>query len=180
MKLKIKVKKLRPITYIPTLIDKGEWIDLAAADYTKFVCPQSGTLKTITNELGEKESRRNVTFDGGLVPLGIAMKLPKGFEAIIAPRSSTFKNYGITQTNSIGVIDNSYSGDSDEWKFPCIALRDTEIGMGDRICQFRIQLSQKASVWQKLKWFLCSGIKLVEVKSLGGRARGGFGSTGVR
>ena len=94
------------------------------------------------------------------------MKLPKGFEAVVLPRSSTYKNFGIIQTNHMGVIDNSYCGDNDEWKYPVVAMRNTVINVDDKICQFRIQLSQKATVWQKLKWLFCSGIKLVEVNKL--------------
>ena len=80
----------------------------------------------------------------------------------------------------MGVIDNTYCGNNDEWKYPAIALRDTIIKRGDRICQFRIQLSQKATLWQKIKWFLSSGIKIIKVDSLDNNDRGGFGSTGVK
>jgi dUTP pyrophosphatase len=107
------------------------------------------------------------------------MKLPKGFEAIVAPRSSTFSKYKILQANSLGIIDSSYSGNEDEWKFPAIAFEDVAIDSNTRICQFRIQLSQKATVWQKLKWLLSSGIKIVEVDNLDDNNRGGFGSTGT-
>ena len=74
----------------------------------------------------------------------------------------------------------SYNGDNDEWKFPAIAIRETTIEKGTRICQFRIQLSQKATFWQKLKWLFSSRVKLVEVDSLNNKSRGGFGSTGVK
>lgn len=105
--------------------------------------------------------------DFKLIRLGVAMKLPKGYEAIVAPRSSTFKNYGIIMTNSIGVIDNSYSGDNDEWRFPMLAMRDGEIKKGDRICQFRIQPIMGEVIFNK-------------VGKLGSIDRGGLGSTGVR
>ena len=87
---------------------------------------------------------------------------------------------GVFQTNSIGVVDNSYSGNQDEWKYWITALENTIINKGDRICQFRIQLSQKATMWQKIKWALSSGIKIVEVADLSENNRGGIGSTGIK
>lgn len=101
-----------------------------------------------------------------LIPLGIAMELPKGYEAHVAPRSSTFKNFGIICANSFGIIDNSYCGDNDMWRFPAIALRDTEIKKNDRICQFRIVENQPI-------------IHFEEVDTLGNADRNGFGSTGT-
>lgn len=178
MKLKIKVKRINKNIELPKIIDKGEWVDLRAAGTFSLLVPQAETLKTHTLN-GIRVSHRDVNFDYRLIPLGIAIKLPKGFEAIVAPRSSTYKNYGVIQTNSIGIIDNSYSGDSDEWKMPVLAFRDAVINEGDRVCQFRIQLSQKATMWQKIKWLFSSGIKLEEVESLGDNNRGGFCSTGV-
>ena len=178
MKLKIKVKRISKDIELPKIIDKGEWVDLRAAETINLKAPQAETLKTKTIN-GERVSSRDVSFDFKLIPLGIAIKLPKGFEAIVAPRSSTYKNYGIIQTNSIGIIDNSYSGDSDEWKMPIISFANTTINKRDRICQFKIQLSQKATMWQKIKWLLSSGIKVEEVESLGDNNRGGFCSTGV-
>ena len=97
---------------------------------------------------------------------GIAMEIPEGYEAHIVPRSSTFKNFGIIQANSMGIVDESYCGPNDWFYFPAIALRDTEIHVNDRICQFRIQKHQPK-------------IEFEEVESLGNEARGGFGSTGV-
>lgn len=93
------------------------------------------------------------------------MKLPKCYEAYVVPRSSTFKNYGIIQTNSIGIIDNSYCGDNDIWMMPVYATRKTIIHKNDRICQFRIMKHQPT-------------IKFDEVEHLEGEERGGFGSTG--
>lgn len=101
-----------------------------------------------------------------VVPLGIAVELPKGYEAIIAPRSSTFAKWGIICTNSIGIIDNAYRGDQDEWRFPVMAFRKTVIHKNDRICQFRLLKNQ-------------DNIALEEVKELGNENRGGFGTTGV-
>ena len=94
------------------------------------------------------------------------MKLPDGYEAHLAPRSSTFKTWGIIQTNSIGVVDNSYSGNNDIWKMPVYATRDTVINVNDRICQFRIM--PKVPV-----------LDVEEVDNLEGPDRGGFGSTGT-
>jgi dUTP pyrophosphatase len=124
-------------------IDKGDWIDLRAA--------QNVSLKA-----GEFK----------LIPLGIGMKLPEGYEAYLAPRSSTFKKWGIIQTNSIGVIDESYCGDGDQWMMPVFAIRDTEIKINDRICQFRISKKQPE-------------VSFTEVKELLDETRGGFGSTGT-
>ena len=104
-------------------------------------------------------------FDFTYIPLGIAAKLPEGYEAIIVPRSSTFKRYGLLQTNSIGVIDETYCGDGDQWKMPVYATRDITILKGTRLCQFRIQKHQPA-------------LEFVEVVHLGDNNRGGFGTTG--
>lgn len=181
MKLKIKVLNVVKDSefIVPTVISKGDWVDLRAAEDVKLIAPQASTLKYRTTN-GVKESYRNVTFDSTNINLGIAMQLPKGFEAIVLPRSSTYKNTGTILANSMGVIDNTYCGNEDEWKYPVIALREVEILKGDRICQFRIQLSQKATMWQKLKWFLSSGIEFIEVESLNNESRGGIGSTGVK
>lgn len=179
MKLKIKVKKINDKIELPEIIEKGEWIDLRAAKSVELTAPQAGTL--IRHRVnGVDVNHRDVSFDFQLIPLGVAMKLPKGFEATILPRSSTYNRFGIIQTNHMGIVDNSYCGNNDEWKYPVVAFRDTVITEGDRICQFRIQLSQKATFWQKLKWALSSGIKIVEVKSLDSHDRGGFCSTGVK
>lgn len=179
MKLKIKVKRLNNSLAFPEIIEKGDWIDLRAAETVSLEAPQAGTLKRYKLE-GMEVAHRDVSFDSTLIGLGIAIQLPKGFEAVVVPRSSTYKKFHIIQANHIGVIDNSYCGDNDEWKFPAIALKDTVINEGDRICQFRIQLSQKATMWQKLKWLFSSGIRIVEVESLGRTDRGGFCTTGVK
>jgi dUTP pyrophosphatase len=121
---------------------KSDWIDLRAAE-------------TIEMKAGEFK----------LVPLGIAMELPKGYEAHIVPRSSTFKNYGIIQTNSTGIVDETYCGDNDQWFFPAYAVRDTVIQINDRICQFRIVEHQPQ-------------IAFTEVSVLENVDRGGHGSTG--
>jgi dUTP pyrophosphatase len=122
---------------------KGDWIDLYAAE-------------TVELKAGEHK----------LVHLGVAMKLPDDYEAILAERSSTFKNYGVLQTNAIGVIDNSYSGPEDWWKLSVYATRDATIPAGAKIAQFRIQKRQGRD------------IEIAEVADLEGKNRGGFGSTG--
>lgn len=130
--------------YMPKKISKGDWIDLRAhGDYAM--------------KKGEQ------TF----IKLGVCMELPNGYEGIVAPRSSTFKNFGILQTNSPGVIDHSFCGDNDEWGMSALAMRDTVIHDGDRICQFRIRKNQPQ-------------IEFEEVESLGNPDRNGFGSTGKR
>ena len=105
--------------------------------------------------------------DHKLIPLGIAMQLPPDHEAYILPRSSTLKTFGILLGNGTGIVDNSYCGNSDEWKMSALCVRDTEIHVNDRICQFRIQKKQP-------------DFDFVEVDDLGNEDRGGFGSTGVQ
>ena len=139
IRIKYFTDKIEKLTYID---GKSDWIDLRAAED---VVLQKGELK--------------------LIPLGVAMELPKGYEAHIVPRSSTFKNFGIIQTNHQGVVDSSYCGDNDQWYMPAYALRDTEIHVNDRICQFRIMKNQPAIVFD-------------EVEYLDHEDRGGIGSTG--
>ena len=185
MKQKILIKRINPNLQLPEISKKGDWIDLRASVTTRFKAPQAGTLKS-RNVDGQQEKYRNVTFDLQYVPLGVAMKLPDGFEAIVAARSSLPKGFGGIIANSIGVIDGvttrgsiGYNGNKDEWMAPILALRDTTIKEGERICQFRIQLSQKATFWQKVKWFFTSGIELEEVSELPNKEnREGLGSTG--
>ena len=137
----IKLKYLRNIRGIEK-INTGDWIDLRAGE---------------TIKLKKGEFR--------MIPLGVAIQLPKGYEAIVAPRSSTFKNLGIIMANSIGVIDESYCGDGDEWHFPALAMRKTIIHKDDRICQFRIIRHQP-------------DIEFIPVITLDNKDRGGLGSTG--
>jgi dUTP pyrophosphatase len=178
MKLKIKVKRINKNIELPEIIEKGEWIDLRSSVNMTLGHPKAEILKRKKEGDIEYKSRQ-VYFCSALIPLGIAVKLPKGFEALVVARSSTPK-FGVITANSVGIIDNSYSGNNDEWKYSCIAWADSKIKEGDRICQFRIQLSQKATVWQKLKWLLSSGIKIIEVDSLDRPSRGGFGTTGIK
>lgn len=142
MEIKIKYfdDEITPIEKI----QEGDWIDLRAAE--------------------------NVVMNKGdfaMIPLGVGMILLDGYEAHIAPRSSTFKHYGILQTNSVGIVDNSYSGEEDEWKMPVYATRDTVIHKNDRICQFRIVERQP-------------DVSFAAVDHLNDKSRGGFGSTGVK
>lgn len=138
----IKIKYLSNEIEKLEKISVGDWIDLR--------CAKETILKA-----GEF----------ALIPLGVAMQLPKGYEALMVPRSSTFKHFGIIQTNSMGVIDESYRGDNDQWHFPAYAMRDTVIHVNDRICQFRIVKHQPEIEFQK-------------VEDLGNLDRGGIGSTG--
>ena len=121
---------------------KSDWIDLRAAE-------------DISLKKGES----------ALIHLGVAMKLPEGYEAHIVPRSSTFRNFGLIQTNHMGVIDETYCGPTDWWRMPVYAVRDTVVLKNDRICQFRIMRHQPRLVFE-------------EVAALEGKDRGGFGSTG--
>lgn len=133
---------LKDGTPLPHQAKGGDWIDLC-------------TKNDVTLKQGEI----------ALIDLGIAMKLPKGYEALVVPRSSTFIKYGIIQTNGIGIIDETYCGNHDVWKFPALALRDTEIKAFTRIAQFRIIKHQP-------------DIRFYELENLPNKNRGGFGSTG--
>lgn len=139
--MKIKVKYHAAI-YPLEKTTKGDWIDLRVAEDVEL---KAGEFK--------------------IIPLGVSMKLPKGYEAYIVPRSSTFKNWGILQTNHMGIIDNSYCGDNDVWGFPALATRDVLIEKNSRICQFRIQKKMK-------------GVSFRTVAHLEEVDRGGFGSSG--
>lgn len=137
----IKINFLRGLNTVSQQND-SDWIDLAAAEETKLCAG-----------------------DYHAIPLGVAMELPRGYEAIMAPRSSTFKHYGVLLVNGIGVIDEAYKGDNDEWHFLAYATRNTVIHEGERICQFRIIKHQPR-------------VQLLPVESLKNRSRGGIGSTG--
>ena len=169
--MKIKVRLINPNCKFK-FIDKGEWIDLKAAKTIEFNSPYANTLNG-------NRTKRDVVFDYQLIPLGVAMQLPKEFEAHIVPRSSTFKTWGILQTNHCGIVDSTYSGSNDQWMMPILATKDTTIFEGDRVCQFRIMPSQKASIWTKLKWLFTNKIEFVWVDSLDIEDRGGIGSTGI-
>lgn len=152
--------------------EQGDWIDLRTNKEINLESPKVKTIKTKDKPI------KNVEFDFSLIPLGVGMILPKGMEAHVLPRSSTFKKFNIILANSCGIIDNSYCGEKDEWKFPAIALGESNIPKGTAIAQFRIIPSQRATFWQRLKWLLSSGVELIYVSSLERESRGGFGSTG--
>jgi len=141
--LKIKIKYLSNIIKIKK-IAIGDWIDLRTAEDSII---KRGAYK--------------------LIPLGIAMELPKGYEAHVVPRSSTFQNFHVIQTNHMGVIDESYCGDNDQWYFPAFALDWSYIPKNSRICQFRIVKKME-------------NVQLVEVEKLNNKNRNGLGSTGVK
>ena len=139
IKIKYFTDKIDKLEYID---GKSDWIDLRASE-------------EVTLKKGEFK----------LIPLGVAMQLPKGYEAHIVPRSSTYKNFGLIQANHCGIVDGSYRGDNDMWRMPVIAMRDTTIHDNDRICQFRIMKNQPRICFE-------------QVDHLEGADRGGFGSTG--
>lgn len=174
MKQKIKVLVLTE-GCAPVISEDGDWIDLRAAEDFHLDAPRAEMLK----KQGGKRYRMLI-IPRGAVPLGVAIQLPAGMEAAIAPRSSSDKKFHIIQPNSPGVVDHTYCGPDDQWGMPVRALDEVDIKKGDRICQFRIQLSQKATFWQKLKWFLSSGVKIELVDKLDNPNREGFGHSGVR
>ena len=140
IKIKYFTDKIEKLCYIA---GNSDWIDLRVAE-------------DVVMKKGEFR----------LIRLGVAMELPRGYEAHVVPRSSTYKNFGLIQTNHMGVIDESYKGDADEWKWPALAMRDTEVHVGDRLCQFRIMKHQPQ-------------INFLEVDSLENEDRGGFGTSGT-
>lgn len=162
---------------MPKIIAKGDWIDLYTAEEVTLKAPYARTLHAVYKE-DTPVKVRDVEFNSILISLGVAMKLPEGYEAVVVPRSSTFNHWGLLQTNSQGVIDSSYYGNHDVWRMPVIATEEATIPKGTRLCQFRIQLSQKATIWQKIKWLFSKGIKLEKVNSLSDNNRGGFGTSG--
>ena len=139
IQIKYFTDEIEKLTYIA---GKSDWIDLRAAKEMELKAGQYA-----------------------MIPLGVAMKLPEGYEAHIVPRSSTYKNFGLIQTNHMGVVDESYCGDNDQWHMPVYAMRDTVIHVNDRICQFRIMEHQPTILFE-------------EVEVLDAPDRGGFGSTG--
>lgn len=142
-KLQIKIKyHNKNIDKLQFINNNSDWIDLRSAE----------TVQLKANEFK-------------LISLGISMELPEGYEAHVIPRSSTFKNFGVIQTNHFGLIDESYKGDDDIWRFPAYALRDTTINENDRICQFRIERKMPP-------------ISIIEVDNLNNESRGGIGSSG--
>lgn len=139
MRIKYHSDEIEKLEYIA---GKSDWIDLRVAE-------------NVTLQKGEFR----------LISMGISVQVPDGYEMLLAPRSSTFKNFGLIQTNSLGIIDESYCGDHDIIRMPVYATRDTELHVNDRICQFRILEHQPHIIFE-------------EVDALGNQDRGGFGSTG--
>lgn len=163
----------------PIDFEVGDWFDLCTAEDVKLKAPQANRLHKYNQNKETPEIRmRDVDFDWTFIPLGVAMDMPKGTECHLLPRSSTFKKWGLIQTNSMGIIDRTYASDKDEWKLPVIATREVTIPKGTRIAQFKVVPSQKATILQKLKWLFSNGVKLKAVSSLNNPERGGFGSTG--
>lgn len=161
-----------------TTTKKGDWIDLKLSEDAVIKAPTTGRLRK-QKKTDDTEVNREIKFDYQLLSLGIAMELPKGFEAVVVARSSTFKNFGFIMPNASAVIDNSFRGNNDEWRLPVLAFRNCTISKGSRVCQFRIQLNQYASIWQKIKWLFTSKIRFEWVDSLDNPDRQGIGSTGI-
>ena len=168
--MKIKIKYFSKDYPRLEKISKGDWIDLRVdrVDYIKGI--EHMVHATVTNTIRTIDFKKDIKLKykkGDIIKsgLGVAMELPEGYEVEIRPRSSTFKHWGLIQTNSVGTIDNSYNGDKDEWQIEFIAMRDGSINRFDRVCQFRI--------WEKQPEF-----DFIEVDKLGNDDRGGFGSTG--
>lgn len=170
--MEIKVKVLTE-GCMPEITSKGDWIDLKAAETIEIKASQVGVQYT---ENGNKF--RDAYLGTTYIPLGVAMHLPKGYEAIVASRSSGPKKLKLFIPSGIGIIDNSYCGNDDQWYYVASPMTNTIINKGDRICQFRVQLSQKATIWQKIKWLFSSKIRLKQVNNLSDNNRGGLGSTG--
>lgn len=179
MKTKIKVLRLNKNIELPKVIKKGDWIDLRLSNSVSFKAPYAKTLHKRKGEDAANRTRE-IIFDTKLLNLGIAIEMEKGYEAHVTPRSGLFKNYGLVLLNSIGIIDNSYKGNDDEWKANVLGLKSVNIPEGERLFQFRITLSQKATIWQKIKWLFSNGIEIKEVQSLDNNNRGGNGSTGTK
>lgn len=140
----VKIKYFKDDMTRLSKIEVGDWIDLRSAERIEL---KAGEFK--------------------LIPLGVAMELPKGYEGHVAPRGSTFKNYGLIETNAVGVVDETYKGDNDQWFMPVLATRDCVIEFNDRVCQFRIMKKMPK-------------LKFKEVEHLGNKDRGSHGSTGVK
>ena len=172
--MKIKVKLFEE-GKMPQVNEKGDLFDVFARTKVTLNAPQAGVQHRVNNE-----KVRDVTFNSTLIGLGFAMEIPQGFKANLYPRSSTYSKWGIIFGNHVGQIDSTYCGNNDEWKVNTIALRATEIHIGDKIAQFEIVPSSKATCWQKFKWLFSSKIEFVEVECLEHHDRGGFGTTGSK
>ena len=174
MKLKIKVKPFEG-GKMPQVNNNGDLFDVFSREEISLLAPQAGVQHQVNNI-----KVRDVEFKHTLIPLGFAMEIPEGFKANLYPRSSTYKKWKIIFANSVGNIDSSYSGNDDEWKASVIALGNTTIEVGDKIAQFEIVPSAKATCWQKLKWLFSPKIEFIEVECLEHHNRGGFGTSGSK
>ena len=172
--MKIKVKLFEG-GKMPQVNEKGDLFDVFARTKVTLNAPQAGVQRQVNNE-----KVRDVVFSNELIPVGFAMEIPAGFKANLLPRSSTYKKWGIIFGNHVGQIDSSFCGNNDEWMVNAIALIRTTINAGDKIAQFEIIPSAKATMRQKLKWLFSSKIKFVQVASLNNNDRGGFGTTGSK
>ena len=172
--MKIKVKLFEG-GKMPQVNAEGDLFDVFSRDTVTINAPQAGVRYQIN-----KEKVRDVSFSKQLIRLGFAMEIPAGFKANLYPRSSTFDKWGIIFGNHVGQIDSSYSGDMDEWMINAVAMKRTTIKAGDKIAQFEIVPSSKATVWHKLKWLFSSKIEFVQVDLLHNSNRGGFGTTGSK
>ena len=141
IRIKYHTDQIEKLRYID---GKSDWIDLRSAE--------------------DVEMKKG---DFRMIRLGVSVQLPKGYEMLIAARSSTFRNYGLIQTNAVRIVDESYCADEDELMWPCLATRDTQIRVNDRLGQFRILEHQPTIIFE-------------ETEHLDNASRGGFGSTGVQ
>lgn len=173
--MKIKIKEVTP-GCMPEIIKVGDWIDLITAEDYTLKCPHAKMLHKQKKKEDENTERyRDVIFNYTLLDLGVVIEMPKGYEGILLPRSSSFKKWGIIQTNSMGIVDNDYKGPNDIWKMPVMATRTVTIPKGTPIAQFKVQLSQKATIWQKIKWLFSSKVELVKADEVTNEDRKGIG-----
>lgn len=196
-KIKVYVQLLNPGCHIYEN-PKGDMFDLRAGESVDLGCPQTGERYKV-----DSDYFRDTHFENKLIPLGVRIKLPAGCRANVLPRSGTYKKYHVILANSEGVIDNCFNGPRDQWLANYIALDKTHIEgprpayekdyldknltiidgyvQGERIAQFEVVLSQKATFWQKVKWFFSNGVELVYVDNIDTiESRGGFNSSGVK
>lgn len=154
--MKIRIKYFEESTKLKK-IAKGNWIDVYAN-------------KDVFVKVNER----------AMIPLGFALELPRGWEAHLAPRSSTFKTWGIIQTNSVGVVDDTYIGDNDQWHMPvyCLEGKGTELIDGEEIKGTWIRKGDKIAQFRIME--VMPEIEFDEVESFGNSDRGGFGSTGKK
>lgn len=184
MKLKIKVRRIpyrdsegkEYVVDLPQILEKGDYIDLRVAVDVDIEGPKWIPVSKTSKEY------KVVFTEVSPIPLGVAIKVPDGYYCRVVPRSSTPIKYGILLGNSEGIIDGGkegYNGNNDEWKYLPLAFTDCHINKNERVCQFEVVLSQKATVWQRIKNLFYNGVEIVEVDDLESEDRGGIGTTGV-